>query len=146
MKDRNAILIVACILAILFQISIETTLFEDNWSIINPIIIAIISCLLLIRIQLENQNTFLKHLLKTFKINFFALVMYIPICLLLSVRWENNLQNSFNKFAGIIPKILASVITTGVTLFGSIIIISIISYFIGRRNQRVQPLQELDEQ
>jgi hypothetical protein len=102
MKDRYGILILAFILAIMFQMPIEITLFENYWSIINPIIITIISCLILIKIQLKNQNTFLKHFLKTLKINFFSLVIYIPICLLLSVRWENNLQESANKFGGII--------------------------------------------
>ena len=79
MKDRHAILFLSILLAILLQLSEEIAHFDNNWAVLNPIVITILSCVVLTVIQRRNQNTFLQHLLKALKIVSFLLILYVPI-------------------------------------------------------------------
>ena len=79
MKDRHAILFLSILLAILLQLSEEIAHFDNNWAVLNPIVITILSCVVLTVIQRRNQNTFLQHLLKALKIVSLLLILYVPI-------------------------------------------------------------------
>ena len=114
----------------MFQLSLEIDFFANYRPSDIPLFTNVVSCILLIKIQHVKQNGFLKHSLKTFKINSFSILTYIPICLALSVRWESSFSDSIMRIYLLIPKIFISALSTGFKLLVSTIIISIISYFV----------------
>jgi len=134
MKDLHAILILAILLAAIVQISLGTSTLENNWSLAIPIIISLIACFVLTLTQRKNQNTFLKHFLKSIKIIVLSMILYFPISLILSFRWVDNFQNSLSATIGKFPVILASSITTLIVMMSTLIISVVISYFVGSHN------------
>ncbi len=132
MKDRYAILFLAFSMAILFQLSLEFSSFKDNWVLVNPLLMLLLWIAVLTKIQREKGNPFLKHLLKSIKIGVFLLILYFPICILLSFRWRGDLESSLEKLLGKIPEIIASIIPAGSMVFGSLILAVVISYLVGR--------------
>lgn len=108
-NDFRVSLFLALVLASLYQLS-KSSISESSWQFTNPMILAVLYTLCLGLIQKDSKRVLGKHLRKMIKIGLLYFSLYVPICILTSLRWGVGVEDSFTLIGEALPRILASTV------------------------------------
>jgi len=126
-----------CLLMVFFhQLEIGAGLANGNLILVKDSIIVLALVIFLFVFHDDGENNFFLHMAKSGQIAMFALLLYLPINLIASLRFEGNLNNSISSLLSELPKMISSFIINAVSLIPLVAIASLICFFFLLRKKK----------
>ena len=124
------------------QLKIGAGMEYGNLILVKDSILVLALVVFLFIFHNDGENNFFLHLAKSGKIAMLALLLYLPINVIASIRFYGNIKNSFNALLSEAPKLISSLIINAVSLIPLVAIASLICFFFLLRKKKGVVKQE----